>query len=103
MAEVAREPRDPALEEAKEIIATRGRERGFVTSEDLVEALPVEDFAPEQVEDWLTQIEEYLRELGIEVIEVPGEELEAEATATIPRDEELLKAPTNDPVRMYLK
>jgi RNA polymerase primary sigma factor len=103
LAEVAREPRDPALEEAKEIIASRGRERGFVTSEDLVEALPVEDFAPEQVEDWLTQIEEYLRELGIEVIEVPGEELEAEATTSIPRDEELLKAPTNDPVRMYLK
>ncbi|HEX2030838.1 MAG TPA: RNA polymerase sigma factor RpoD [Actinomycetota bacterium] len=93
--------RDPALDEAKELIVARGRERGFVTSEDLLEGLPVEDLSPEQVEDFLTQIEEHLREQGIEVIEVPGEELEG--PAALPRDDELLKAPTNDPVRMYLK
>ncbi|HEV2906052.1 MAG TPA: RNA polymerase sigma factor RpoD [Actinomycetota bacterium] len=98
MAEVVREP---TLDEAKELITARGRERGFVTSEDLLEGLPVEDLTPEQVEDFLTQIEEHLREQGIEVIEVPGEELEG--PAQLPRDEELLKAPTNDPVRMYLK
>jgi RNA polymerase primary sigma factor len=94
------------IEEAKELIATRGRERGFVTSEDLVEGLPVEDLTPEQVEDFLTQVEEHLRQEGIEVIEIPSEEFEAEgegAGLRIPRDDELLKAPTNDPVRMYLK
>jgi len=84
------------------MIVARGRERGFVTSEDLVEGLPVDDLTPSQVEDFLTQIEEHLREQGIEVIEVPGEELEGE-TQRLPRDEDLLKAPTNDPVRMYLK
>src|SRR4051812_34490124 len=31
------------LEEAKEAIVARGRERGFVTSEDLLEGLPVDD------------------------------------------------------------
>jgi RNA polymerase primary sigma factor len=93
--------REPTLDEAKEVITARGRERGFVTSEDLLEGLPVEDLTPEQVEDFLTQIEEHLREQGIEVIEVPGEELEG--PAQLPRDDELLKAPTNDPVRMYLK
>ncbi|MGH2710153.1 MAG: sigma-70 factor domain-containing protein, partial [Actinomycetota bacterium] len=93
--------RDPVLDEAKELITARGRERGFVTSEDLVEGLPVDDLTPEQVEDFLTQIEEHLREQGIEVIEVPGEELEGDTK--LPRDEDLLKAPTNDPVRMYLK
>jgi RNA polymerase primary sigma factor len=98
---VAEMTRDLALDEAKEMIVARGRERGFVTSEDLLEGLPVEDLTPEQVEDFLTQIEEHLREQGIEVIEVPGEELEAQQLT--PRDEELLKAPTNDPVRMYLK
>ncbi len=98
MAEMTREP---GLDEAKEIIVARGRERGFVTSEDLLEGLPVEDLTPEQVEDFLTQIEEHLREQGIEVIEVPGEELEA--APTVSRDDDLLKAPTNDPVRMYLK
>ena len=88
-----------SLDEAKETIAARGRERGFVTSEDLLEAVPVEDFTPEQVEEFLVQVQEYLTTEGIEVIEVPGEE-----TATQVRIEvDLLKAPTNDPVRMYLK
>jgi RNA polymerase primary sigma factor len=96
--------RDPGLEEAKEVIAARGRERGFVTSEELAEAIPdADDLTVEQVEDFLAQIEEHLRQEGIEVIEVPGEELAEEAQAALPRDEDLLKAPTNDPVRMYLK
>jgi RNA polymerase primary sigma factor len=93
--------RDLGLEEAKEAITARGRERGFVTSEDLLESVPVDDFTPEQVEDFLTQVEEHLRIEGIEVIEVPGEEADAATTARIEVD--LLKAPTNDPVRMYLK
>jgi RNA polymerase primary sigma factor len=99
-------PPATSLDEAKEAIALKGRERGFVTSEDLVEGLPVEDLTPEQVEDFLTQVEEHLRQEGIEIIEVPGDELEADGDATpfrLPRDEDLLKAPTNDPVRMYLK
>ncbi len=96
------------FDEAKEAVAARGRERGFVTSEELLEGLSVEDLTPEQVEDFLTQVEEYLRQEGIEVVEVAAEELEPEVADTavpfrIPRDEELLKAPTNDPVRMYLK
>jgi RNA polymerase primary sigma factor len=103
VADVARETEAApgTLEEAKEVVATRGRERGFVTSEDLLEGLPVDDLTPEQAEEWIAAIEEHLRELRIEVIEVPGEEIEAQQLT--PRDEELLKAPTNDPVRMYLK
>jgi RNA polymerase primary sigma factor len=93
--------RDLGLEEAKEQIAARGRERGFVTSDDLLDAVPVEDFTPEQVEDFLSQVEEHLRGEGIEVIEVPGDE--GDATAQRQLDVDLLKAPTNDPVRMYLK
>jgi RNA polymerase primary sigma factor len=89
------------LEEAKEAIAARGRERGFVTSEDVLEAVPVDDFTPEQVEEFLTQVEEHLRGEGIEVIELPGDDVDASAQRQI--DVDLLKAPTNDPVRMYLK
>jgi RNA polymerase primary sigma factor len=96
-----------SIDEAKELIVARGRERGgFVTSEDLLEGLPVEDLTPEQVEDFLTQVEEHLRQEGIEVIEVPGEEVETEGEIVgirLPREDDLLKAPTNDPVRMYLK
>ena len=98
MTEVAR---DLGLEEAKEQITARGRERGFVTSDDLLDAVPVDDFTPEQVEEFLTQVEEHLRGEGIEVIEVPGDEVDASAQRQI--DVDLLKAPTNDPVRMYLK
>jgi RNA polymerase primary sigma factor len=93
--------RDLGLEEAKEQITARGRERGFVTSDDLLDAVPVDDFTPEQVEEFLTQVEEHLRGEGIEVIEVPGDEVDANAQRQI--DVDLLKAPTNDPVRMYLK
>src|ERR687887_1458456 len=94
---------DLGLEEAKEAIAARGRERGFVTSEDLLEGLPVDDLTPEQVEDFLTQVEEHLRNEGIEVIEVPGEDLTEDLPAVVAREDDVLKAPTNDPVRMYLK
>src|SRR5207249_8021813 len=55
------EPRDPgSLDEAKEAITARGREKGFVTSEDLLEVVPVEDVTPEQVEELLTQLQEFL-------------------------------------------
>jgi RNA polymerase primary sigma factor len=96
-----------SIDEAKEAIAARGRERGgFVTSEDLLEGLPVEDLSPEQLEEFLTQVEDHLRQEGIEVVEAPEEDGEAPSEIVgirLPRDDELLKAPTNDPVRMYLK
>jgi RNA polymerase primary sigma factor len=96
------EPRDPgSLDEAKEAITARGREKGFVTSEDLLEVVPVEDVTPEQVEELLTQLQEFLSSEGIEVIEVPGDDADAATQVRIEVD--LLKAPTNDPVRMYLK
>src|SRR5918992_4550411 len=100
MAEIAP---DLGLEDAKKTIAERGRERGFVTSEDLLETLTADDLTPEQVEDFLSQMEEFLRDEGIEVIEVPGDELEGEVQARLVREDDVLKAPTNDPVRMYLK
>jgi RNA polymerase primary sigma factor len=90
------------LEEAKKTIAERGRERGFVTSEDVLETLTVEDLTPEEVEDFLTRMEEFLRDEGIEIIEVPGDDLE-EQVRSVAREDDVLKAPTNDPVRMYLK
>jgi RNA polymerase primary sigma factor len=83
----------------------RGGERGFVTAEDMLEILPVEDLGPEQLEEFLTQIEDHLGQEGIEVVEGPAEDLDGdlEAIDIRPRDDELLRAPTNDPVRMYLK
>jgi RNA polymerase primary sigma factor len=103
VSEPAREPeRDVmVLDEVKEQLTARGRERGFVTSEDLLEAVPVDEFTPEQVEEFLSQVQEHLNAEAIEVIEVPGDDTDAATQVRIEVD--LLKAPTNDPVRMYLK
>jgi RNA polymerase primary sigma factor len=101
LAEAVRDDAPMSLDEVKEAITAKGRERGFVTSEDLLEAVPVDDFTPEQVEEFLTQIQEHLSAESIEVIEVPGEDSDPATNVRIEVD--LLKAPTNDPVRMYLK
>ena len=101
MAEPALNDPPMSMDEVKESITAKGRERGFVTSEDLLEAVPVDDLTPEQVEEFLTQIQEHLTAEAIEVIEVPGEDSDPATNVRIEVD--LLKAPTNDPVRMYLK
>jgi RNA polymerase primary sigma factor len=91
------------LDEAMEAISAQGRERGFVTSQDLLQGLPVEDLSPEQVEGFLMDVQEYLRKDGIEVLEIPGEasEGEGEEPPGIRQGRDDILA--NDPVRMYLK
>jgi len=74
-------------------MAARGRERGFVTSQDLLQGLAVEDPSTEQVEGFLTNVQGYLRK---EASEGGGEE-----TSGIRRGRDDLPAP--DPVRLYLK
>ncbi len=88
----------------KKLIA-RGKERGFVTYDELNEALPPEQVSSEQIEDTMTN----LSELGINVVdgedgdEAGGEEAKAETgyAATSGEDEDLGR--TDDPVRMYLR
>jgi RNA polymerase primary sigma factor len=97
---------DEAWNEATEAIASRGRERGFVTSEDVLDGLPEMQLAPEQIEEFLAHVEQVLRDEGIEVIDVPGEDQESGVetdSSRRRRREELLKSPAYDPVRMYLK
>src|SRR3954449_2618149 len=73
----AREAEPLSLDEVKEQLVAKGRERGFVTSEDLLEAVPVDDFTQEQVEEFLTQVQEHLTAESVEVIEVPGDDTDA--------------------------
>src|SRR4029450_9807681 len=81
---------------------TKGKERGFLTNEEVIEALAPVDVSAEQMDNIL----QHLQDENIEVVEMV-DELDAEEfarEARSARDEELaLKAPTNDPVRMYLK
>ena len=87
----------------KDLVARAKDRGGFVTGDEIDEALASLDLTPEQMES----MQQALTDEGIEVIEMPAAadveaaaELEAEAGAIAAED--MLKA-TNDPVRMYLK
>jgi RNA polymerase primary sigma factor len=92
----------------KKLLET-GKERGFVTYDDLNNALPPDDVSSEQIEDTMTQ----LSELGINVVEnEEAEETEdtpeAEGTETVEKakpanDDSQDLGRTDDPVRMYLR
>ena len=56
-----------------EAIAAQGRDRGFVTSGDLAHGLSAEDLSSEQVEAVLMDVQAYLRQEGIEVLEIQRE------------------------------
>jgi RNA polymerase primary sigma factor len=94
-------------------LVEKGKEKGFVTYDDLNAALPPEEVSSEQIEDTMSR----LNELGINVVEDEESEDAVEGTAqndneaapatTTPStarktgDEDLGR--TDDPVRMYLR
>src|ERR671925_1554252 len=87
----------------RELVARAKDRGGFLTGDEVDEALASLDLTPEQMES----MQQTLTDEGIEIIEVPTEEeletaaeLEAEAGAIAAED--AMRA-TNDPVRMYLK
>jgi RNA polymerase primary sigma factor len=95
----------------KRLIA-KGRERGYITFEELNAVLPPEQMSSEQIEDIMSM----LSEMGIQVVENEDNE-DGEAVAKIEKaegeaeegaesggnvDEESLGR-TDDPVRMYLR
>jgi RNA polymerase primary sigma factor len=83
-------------------LVVKGKERGFLTTEDILDALAPLDPTAAQID----AVYQLLQDENVEVVEMV-DELDAEEfarEARSARDEELaLKAPTNDPVRMYLK
>src|SRR6266536_92710 len=90
------------LDEAMEAIAAQGRERGFVTSTDLIQGLSAEDLSPEQVEAFLMDVQEYLRQEGIEVLEIQREASEDEVGTPRGIRQGRDDLPANDAVRLYL-
>src|SRR5918995_3818771 len=90
-------------------LVQKGKERGYVTYDELNAALPPDEVSSEQIEDTMAM----LSEAGVNVVEAEEQE---EAPATTPaepaktavvaaeatgEDEELGR--TDDPVRMYLR
>src|SRR4051812_30719726 len=88
----------------KKMVA-RGKERGYLTYDELNAALPPDQVSSEQIEDTMTM----LSELGINLIESEeseepaeseSEDGEAEARGNVDDDD---IGRTDDPVRMYLR
>jgi RNA polymerase primary sigma factor len=88
----------------KKMVA-RGKERGYLTYDELNAALPTDQVSSEQIEDTMTM----LSELGINVVEnedaeepatTDSEDGEAEARGNLDDDD---IGRTDDPVRMYLR
>src|SRR5207302_321121 len=88
----------------KKMVA-RGKERGYLTYDELNAALPQDQVSSEQIEDTMTM----LSELGVNVIEseeseepaeAEAEEGETEARGNVDDDD---IGRTDDPVRMYLR
>src|SRR5690348_14047432 len=89
-------------------LVQKGKERGYVTYDELNAALPPDEVSSEQIEDTMAM----LSEAGVNVVEAEEQEdttsssaepaktavVAAEATG---EDEELGR--TDDPVRMYLR
>ena len=102
-------PEQPVIDmtgaNVKKMLA-RGKERGYITYDELNAALPQDQFTSEQIEDTMAM----LNEMGINVVE--SEEAEETPAADSPEKEpesaeEAPEAPeygrTDDPVRMYLR
>src|SRR5437762_1755570 len=91
-------------------LVQKGKERGYVTYDELNAALPPDEVSSEQIEDTMTM----LSEAGVNVVEAeeqeeapaPANPAEPAKTAVVAaeatgEDEELGR--TDDPVRMYLR
>jgi len=107
----ARKPENPVIDDAQaavKALVAQGRRRGFITIDELNDALPQDKLSADQIEDVMT----LLSEMGINVID--GEEEEPASTenaAAGDGEEEDAKGnisdddtgKTDDPVRVYLR
>src|SRR5918999_6070667 len=85
------------IDEVKDLVA-RGKEKGWLTADEIADSLGGLSLTAEQVDG----VYALIAEEGVEVLEhEPG--APDETVEDFRRETELLKAPTNDPVRMYLK
>src|SRR5947208_3625799 len=104
--EVAEAPLLDTIAIAIKKMVARGKERGYLTYDELNAALPQDQVSSEQIEDTMTM----LSELGINVVEGEESEDPAEAGAEAEDGESEARGNvdddigrTDDPVRMYLR
>ncbi len=94
-----------SLEQVVKKLVAKGKERGFITYDELNAAVPAEEFSSEQIEDAMATISD----IGIQLVEseddfseeeAPPVESEYESGGNIADDD---TGRTDDPVRMYLR
>jgi RNA polymerase primary sigma factor len=104
--DAAESPLSDGLAAAIKKMVARGKERGYVTYDELNAAMPAEEYNSEQIEDITSQLSEQginlvESEEGEEPAERPaGDEESADARGNIDDDD---IGRTDDPVRMYLR
>ena len=92
-----------AAQQTLKTLMRLGKERGYVTHDELNAALPAEDFTSEQIDDFMST----LNEMGVSVVEAadsddsPEGEGEEQRSAGNVSDSDV--SGTDDPVRMYLR
>ena len=96
-------PDTDAAQQAQKLLMKLGKERGYVTHDELNAALPAEDFTSEQIDEFMST----LSEMGVSVVEAAdgddssdSEEDEARASGNV-SDSDV--SGSDDPVRMYLR
>lgn len=89
----------------KQLIA-QGKQRGYITYEELNEVLPEDKLSSEQIEDIMSMISE----MGINIVEDEEVEVDEKTKSTTRSDEDEEEAAevsevgrTDDPVRLYLR
>ena len=99
----AEAPDNDTAQQTLKTLMRLGKERGYVTHDELNAALPAEDFTSEQIDDFMST----LNEMGVSVVEAAdsdespdNEEEETRNTGNV-SDSDV--SGTDDPVRMYLR
>jgi RNA polymerase primary sigma factor len=104
---MAEEWKDLDIDEVREL-AVLGKERGGLTTDEIVEHLKAVELTPDQVDSVFV----YLSDMGIEITDEAVDEIKEEMEEESPKEggksasEDLdlsVQPATNDPVRMYLK
>lgn len=114
MAEKEKNPPQERIEDQEDVLESKespaqfkrllklGKERGYITYDELNTALPQDKLTSEQIEDAMTAISE----MGINIIEAEESENVALGEAGVVEPVEVLSEAlgrTDDPVRMYLR
>ncbi len=100
-----------ALDPARTALIAKGKEKGFLTYEEVNDAMPEDVISTDQIESWMSTFGEH----GIDIVDASARRAAEEAgdgegkidtdkdKEEVDEDEEYAFSRTSDPVRMYLR